>query len=62
MKQEDMLKEMLKRIALIKKDHREIMSIQTKLFSEMCHKLNNVGVFLWQIVDIKKSSAKNKRN
>ena len=57
-----MLKEMLKQIALIKKDHQEIMSIQTKLFSEMCHKLNNVGVFLWQIVDIKKSSAKNKRN
>ena len=67
-----MLKEMLKQLPFvtgkldsIKKDHQEInnfMSIQTKLFREMCHKLNGVGVFLSQIVDIKKSSAKNKRS
>ena len=38
------------------------MSIQTKLFREMAHKMNGVGVFLSQIVDIKRSSAKNKKN
>ena len=67
-----MLKEMLKQIAFItgqlesiKKDNQEInnfMSMQTKLFRERAHKMNGVGVFLYQIVDIKTSSAKNKRN
>ena len=67
-----MLKEMLKQIVLttgklesIKKDNQEInnfMSIQTKLFREMAHKMNGVGVFLSQIVNMKRSSAKNKRN
>ena len=49
----------------IKKDNQEInnfMSMQTKLFREMAHKMNGVGVFLSQIVDIKTSSGKNKRN
>ena len=50
-----MLKEMLKQLAFvtgklesIKKDNQEInnfMSIQTKLFREMAHKMNRVGVF-----------------
>ena len=72
MDHEQMLKEMLKQIVFItgklesiKKDNQEInnfMSIQTKLFCKMAHKMNGVGVFLLQIVDIKKSSAKNKRN
>ena len=72
MKQEDLLKEMLKQLAFvtgnlesIKKDNQEInnfISIQTKLFREMAHKINGVGIILSQIVDIKKSSAKNKRN
>ena len=49
-----MLKEMLKQIAFItgklesiKKDNQEIknfMSMQTKLFCEMAHKMNGLGV------------------
>ena len=49
----------------IKNDNHEInnfMSIQTKLFREMCNKMNGVGVFLSQIVDLKKSFAKKKRS
>ena len=67
-----MLKEMVKQLAFvtgklesIKKDNQvinNVMSIQTKLFREMVHKMNGVGIFLSQIVDIKKSLAKIKRN
>ena len=49
----------------IKNDNHEInnfMSIQMKLFREMCNKMNGVRVFLSQIVDLKKSSAKKKRS
>ena len=60
-----MLKEMLKQIAFItgklesiKKDNQEIntlMSIQIKLFREMAHRMNGVGVFF-----ISNSRYKNK--
>ena len=72
MKQEDMLKEILKQLAFVtgklesidNQDNQEInnfMSIQTKLFREMVHKMNGVGIFFVSNSRYKKKFSKKQK-